>query len=85
MNWVPLSVMILAGNLKRHTNPFKNLIADYAVTFLTGSTSGHFVNLSIVTNKNSKPLVEQGKGPKMSSPQTEKDHAKGNVWSAWAG
>ena len=57
VNWVPLLVVIRAGTPKRHTNPFKNLIADYAVTFLTGSTSGHFVNLSIVTNKNSKPPI----------------------------
>ena len=79
MNWVPLSVMIHARTPKRHTNPFKNLIADVAVTFLTGSTFGHFVNLSIATNKNSKPPVARGKGPKMSSPQTENGHDKGIV------
>ena len=58
---------------------FKNLIADCAVTFLTGSTSGHFVNFSIATNKNSKPPVARGKGPTISSPQTENDHDKGIV------
>ena len=63
MNWVPLSVMILAGTPKRHTNSFKNLIADSAVTFLTAVTSGHFVNLSMATNKNSKPPIARGKGP----------------------
>ena len=62
VNWVPLSVMILAGTPKRHTNSFKNLIADCAVTFLMGSTSVHFVNLSIATYKNSKPLVAWGEG-----------------------
>ena len=61
--WVPLLAIILAGSQKRHTNSFKNLIADCAVTFLTGSTSGQFVNLSIATYKNSKPPVAWGKGP----------------------
>ena len=62
-----------------HTNPFNNLIADCAVTFLMGSTSVHFVNLLIAINKNSKPPVARGKGPKMPSPQTENDHDKGIV------
>ena len=77
VNWVPLLVMILAGTPKRHTSSFKNLISDLAVTFLTAVTSSHFVNLSIVTNKNSKPPIAQGKGPRISSPQTENDHVKG--------
>ena len=68
VNLVPLSLMILEGTPKRHTNPFKKLIADCAVTFLTASTYGHFVNLLIAMNKNSKPRVARGKGPKMSSP-----------------
>ena len=68
LKWVPVSVMIRAGTPKRHTNPFKNLIADYAVTFLTASSSGHFVNLLMATYKYSKPLTTRGKGPKMSSP-----------------
>jgi hypothetical protein len=79
MNWVSLSVMTLAGTLKRHTSPFRNLIADYAVTFLTSSTSGHFENLSMATYKNSKPPVARGKWPKMLSSQTEKGHDKGIV------
>ena len=79
VNWVPLSVMIRAGTPKWHTNPFKNLIADWAVTFLTGSTSGHFVNLSIAMNKNSKLSTAQGKGPRILSPQTKNDHDKGIV------
>ena len=57
-------------------------MADYAITFLTGSTSGHFVNLSIATYKNSKPPVARGKGPTMSSPQTEKGQESGMVWRA---
>jgi hypothetical protein len=46
---------------------------------LDSSTSGHFVNLSLVTNKNSKPPVAGGKGPKILSPQTMKGHDKGIV------
>jgi len=41
VNCVPLSVMILLGTPKRQTSPLKNLMADYAVTFLTAYTSGH--------------------------------------------
>ena len=74
-----MSLMIRAWTPKQHTNPFKNLIADCAVTFLMGATSDHFVNLSIATKKNSKPLVPQEKGPKMSSPQTENGHDKGII------
>src|SRR3990170_2549459 len=77
VNWVPLLVITLLGTPKRHTSPLKNLIADCVVTFLTGSTSGHFVNLSIATYKNSKPSVAQGKGPKMSSPRPRKARIKG--------
>src|SRR6187399_285061 len=77
VNCVPLSVMILLGIPKRQTIDLKNLTADCAVTFLTGSTSGHFVNLSIATYKYSKPPTARGKGPRMSSPQTEKGQDKG--------
>ena len=76
---VPLSVMTLLGNLKRQTIYLNNLTADYAVTFLTGSTSGHFVNLSIATYKYSKPPTARGKGPRMSSPQTENGQERGIV------
>ena len=69
VNCVPLSVMTLLGTPKRQTSPLKNLTVDYAITFLTGSTSGHFVNLSIATYKYSKPLTAWGKGPNMSSPR----------------
>ena len=79
VNCVPLSVMILLGTPKRQTIDLKNLTADYAVTFLTGSTSGHFVNLSIATYKYSKPPTALGKGPSMSSPQTEKGQERGIV------
>ena len=72
VNWVPLLVITLLGTPKRHTSPLKNLTADWVVTFLTASTSGHFVNLSIATYKYSKPPTALGKGPSMSSPQTEK-------------
>ena len=43
VNWVPLYVMTLTGTQTQHINPFKKLMADCAVTFLTGSTSGDFV------------------------------------------
>lgn len=82
VNWVPLSVITLAGTPKRHTNPFNNLIADCVVTFLIGSTSSHFVNLSIAKYNNSKPLVARGKGPKMWSTQTENGQDKGIVLRA---
>ena len=55
VNCVPLSVITLLGTPKWQTSPLKNLMADYAVTFLTASTSGHFVNLSIAMYKYSKP------------------------------
>ena len=67
------------GTPKRQTSPLKNLMADCAVTFLTASTSGHFVSLSIATYKYSKPLTAQGKGPSMSSPQIEKGQERGIV------
>ena len=79
MNCVSLSVMILLGIPKRQTIDLKNLTADCAVTFLTGYTSGHFVNLSIATYKYSKPPTARGKGPRISSPQTENNHDKGIV------
>ena len=82
MNCVPLSVMILLGTPKRQTNPLKNLTADCDVTLLTGSTSGHFVNLSMATYKYSEPPAARGKGPKISSPQTEKGQERGIVWRA---
>ena len=82
VNCMPLSVMILLGIPKRQTIDLKNLTADCAVTFLTGSISGHFVNLSMATYKNSKPLTARGKGPRMSSPQTENGQDKGIVWRA---
>ena len=82
VNCVPLSVMILLGTPKWQTIDLKNLTADCDVTFLTGSTSGHFVNLSMVTYKNSKPPTARGKGPRMSSPQTKNGQDKGIVWRA---
>ena len=82
VNCVPLSVMILLGIPKRQTIDLKNLTADCAVTFLTGSTSGHFVNLSIATYKYSKPPTARGKGPRISSPQTKNGQDKGIVWRA---
>ena len=82
VNHVPLSVMILLGIPKRQTIDLKNLTADCAVTFLTASTSGHFVNLSTATYKNAKPPTARGKGPRISSPQTENGQDKGIVWRA---
>ena len=79
VNYVPLSVMTLFGTPKRQTSPLKNLMADCVVTFLTASTSGHFVNLSIATYKYSKPPMARGKGPRMSSPQTENGQERGMV------
>ena len=68
VNYVPLSVMTLFGTPKRQTSPLKNLTADCVVTFLTASSSGHFVNLSIAMCKYSKPPTARGKGPSMSNP-----------------
>ena len=82
VNYVPLLVMTLFGTPKQQTSPLKNLTADCVVTFLTGSTSGHFVNLSMATYKNSKPPTARGKGPRMSSPHTENGQDKGIVWRA---
>ena len=79
MNCVSLSVITLLGTPKRHTSPLKNLMAECAVTFLTASTSGHFVNMSIATYKYSKPTTARGKGPSMSSPQTVKGQERGMV------
>ena len=79
VNCVPLSVMTLFGTPKWQTSPLKNLTAHCAVTFVTASTSDHFVNLSIATYKYSKPPTARGKGPSMSSPQTEKGQERGMV------
>ena len=70
VNCVPLSVMILLGIPKRQTIDLKNLTTDCDVTFLTGCTSGHFVNLSIATYKY---------WPRISSPQTKNGQDKGIV------
>ena len=78
-NYVLLSVLILLGTPKRQTSPLKNLMADCAVTFLTASTYGHFVNLLITTYKYSKPPTARGKGPSISSPQTENGQERGIV------
>ena len=82
VNCVPLLVMTLFGTPKRQTSPLKNLTADCAVTFLTASTSGCFVDLSIATYKYSKPRTVRGKGPSMSSPQTENGQERGIVCKA---
>ena len=82
VNCVPLLVMMLLGTPKRQTIDLKNLTADCAVTFLTGSTSSHFVNLSIATYKYSKPPTAREKGPSKSSPQTENGQERGIVWRA---
>ena len=82
VNCVLLSVMILLGIPKRQTIDLKNMTVDCAVTFLTGSPSGRFVNLSIATYKYSKPPTARGKGPRISSPQTENGQDKGIVWRA---
>ena len=76
-NYVSLSVMTLFGTPKRQTSPLQNLTAGCAVTFLTGSTFGHFVNLSIATYKYSKPPTARGKGPSMSSPRPKMARREG--------
>ena len=72
VNCVPLSVMTLFGTPKRQTSPLKNLTANCAVTFLTDSTSGHFVNLSIATYKYSNPRRHGGRGPVCRAPRPRK-------------
>ena len=79
VNCVSLLVMTLFGTPKMQNSPLKNFTADCAVTFLTASTSGHFVNLSIATYKYSKPPTARGKGPSMSRPQTENGQERGIV------
>ena len=79
VNYVLLSVMTLLGTPKRHTSPLKNLTDDCVVTFLTGSTSDHFVNLSIAMYKYSKPPTARGKGPRMSSPHNKNGQERGIV------
>src|SRR3954465_1110102 len=78
VNCIPLSVMILLGIPKRQTIDLKNLIADWAVTFLTGSTSGHFVNLSIATYKYSKPRRLGGRGRGCRAPRPRRARIKGS-------
>ena len=73
VNCVPLWVIILLGTPKRQTSPLKNLMADCAITFLTSSTFGHFVNLSIATDMYfQNPPIARGKGLSMSNLQTVK-------------
>src|SRR3954468_6715066 len=92
VNCVPLSVMILLGIPKRQTIDLKNLIADWAITFLTGSTSGHFVNLSIATYKYSNPRQLGGRGRGCRAPRPKRARIKGSSGelelvgvSAWNG
>jgi hypothetical protein len=49
VNWLPLSVMMRLGTPKQHTNPWMNFTADLARIVHTGSTSAHFVDLSMAT------------------------------------
>src|SRR4051812_21926833 len=77
VNCVPLSGMILLGIPKRQTIDLKNLTADCAVTFLTGSTSAHFVNLSTATYKYSKPPTARGKGRGCRAPRPKMARIKG--------
>src|SRR3954466_14420719 len=77
VNCVLLSVMTLLGTPKRQTSPLKNLMADCDVTFLTASTSGHFVNLSIATYKYSKPRRHGGRGPVCRAPRPKMARREG--------
>src|SRR3954462_6019447 len=78
VNCVPLSVMILLGIPKWQTIDLKNLIADWAVTFLTGSTSGHFVNLSMAMNKYQSPRRLGGRGRGYRAPRPRRARTKGS-------
>ena len=78
VNCVSLSLMILLGTPKRQTSPLKNLTADCAVTFLTASTSGHFVSLSIATCKYSKPRQHGERGPVCRSPRPKMARKEGS-------
>src|SRR3954463_4319251 len=71
VNCVSLSVMILLGIPKRQTIDLKNLIADWAVTFLTGSTSGHFVTCRLRRTSTQSPrqLGERGRGCRAPRPR----------------
>ena len=77
VNCVPLSVMTLFGTPKWQTSPLKNLTADCAVTFLTGSTSGQFVNLSIATSSTQSPRQHEGRGPVCRAPRPKMARREG--------
>ena len=48
---------------------FQELDSRARSHLFTAVTSGHFVNLSMAMNKNSKPPISRGKGPRISSPR----------------
>src|SRR3954463_489374 len=78
VNCVPLSVMILLGIPKRQTIDLKNLIADWAVTFLTGSTSGHFVTCRLRRTSTQSPQQLGGRGRGYRAPRPKRARIKGS-------
>ena len=68
VNYVPLSVMMEFGTMKRWTMSMKNNTAYSDFITVIGRASIHFVNLSTMTSKCMKPSGALLRVPTRSSP-----------------
>jgi hypothetical protein len=72
LNWVPLSITTHWDTLNLYMMLCRNLTVASCVMFTTSMASIHFVNLSIVMNKNLNPPGTLSKIPTMSIPHIAK-------------
>jgi hypothetical protein len=79
VNWVPLSVMMEFGTLKRWMMLVKNATAYSDLMLVRGRTSIHLENLSMATSKCEKPPGAFCKEPTRSRPHTANDQVMGIV------
>ncbi len=68
VNWVPLSVVTVAGMPKHATQPARKASLHMAASmFLSGRASTHLVDVSIQVRKYTCPSGEAGRGPTKSA------------------
>jgi hypothetical protein len=82
VNWVPLSVMMEFGTLKRWMMLVKNATACSDLMLFRGRTSIYLENLSIANNRCVNPPSAFCKGPTRSKPHTANDQVMGIVCRA---
>jgi hypothetical protein len=82
VNWVPLSMMMEFGTLKRWMMLVKNATACSDLMLVRGRTSIHLENLSMATSRCEKPPGAFCKAPTRSRPHTANDQVMGIVCRA---